>query len=231
MRGKWTLIAAAAVIAPTVAAAQARPGLGIIPAAGFTVPGTLAEGTEVGNPDVNWAFKPQGSPVVGAQLEYGLSKNVSIGVGGSFTIGQTLDVNYTDPSIDTTIGEADISTLQVYGAVSLRPQGRRPNGTVTPLAIEAGGGLVRWGFTEFKVAGSVIAADDWNASTAFAFAGVAYNVPIGPRASIQLFGRGVASFGYSSQGLDDFNATSPPTNVEGKTAVGFTVGAGLRVGR
>ena len=79
--------------------------------------------------------------------------------------------------------------------------------------------------------GSVLASSSWNSTEPFAFAGLALNLPIGPRASIQLFGRALGGFGYSSTGLDEWNAVPPPTNLEDKFNVGFLFGAGMRVGR
>ena len=79
--------------------------------------------------------------------------------------------------------------------------------------------------------GSVLASSSWNSTEPFAFAGLALNLPIGPRASIQLFGRALGGFGYSSTGLDERNAVPPPTNLEDKFNVGFLFGAGMRVGR
>jgi hypothetical protein len=130
------------------------------------------------------------------------------------------------------VGTADISSPRVYGVLSIRPAGRRPNGAVTPLAIEIGGGVAFWRFDKFIVNSAVITPiKEWNGTEPFAFAGVAYNMPIGPRASIQLFARALGGFGYKSTGLDTYNATPPTTNVKGKFNLGFLIGAGIRVGR
>jgi hypothetical protein len=236
MRGKWVFAAAAllAVGAASRVEAQAKSGgIAIIPYGGYAVPGTLAE-------DVNWGFTPNAAPAIGLQLEFGASKNIAIGAGVNYTFGQTLDIDYEDPSTpSTTIGTGDISTMGIYGVVSIRPSGRLPSGAVTPLAIELGGGVNMLSFDKILVdtdgdgtfETAISPVDDFNSSSAMAFAGLAYNFPIGPRGSIQLFGRGTVQFGYSSTGLDDFNNTSPPSTVEGKTAFGFLIGAGLRFGR
>jgi len=102
---------------------------------------------------------------------------------------------------------------------------------VTPLAIELGGGVAFWRFDKFIVDNVVYPSSEWDGTEPFAFAGLAYNVPIGPRASIQLFGRVLGGFGYSSTGLDDFNAAPPASNMKSEFNLGFLVGAGIRVGR
>jgi hypothetical protein len=175
-------------------------------------------------------MKAKGAPFVGLQLEMGLSKAMSIGVGGGITMGQKLDFNDLG-SGGSTLGTADISSPRVYGVLSIRPAGRLPNGAVTPLAIELGGGMAFWRFDKIIIDNQVYPSSDWNGTEPFAFAGVAYNMPIGPRSSIQLFGRVLGGFGYSSSGLETYNASPPATNVAGKFNVGFLVGAGIRVGR
>lgn len=234
MRSKWIMAAAGMLVctAATSLHAQGGQGVAIVPLAGFNIPGMLAE------EDGGYEFKAKGAPLFGLQIELGLSKNMSFGVGGSMSIGQSLDLSDNSAGGAGTFGSADISSPRVYGVLSIRPGGRRPNGAVTPLAIELGGGITMWSFKEFTVdtdgdgvQETNIPVTDWDGSEPFAFGGIAYNVPIGPRSSIQLFGRAVVGFGYSSDGLDSFNAAPPTTNVEGTTNIGFIVGAGLRVGR
>ncbi len=236
MKGRWVFATVAALSAAAVAGAEAqgkKPGLALIPYGAYSVPGSLAE-------DDNWSFAPNAAPAIGLQLEFGASKNIAIGAGVNYNFGQTLDLSYTDASTpETTIGEADISTMGIYGVVSIRPGGRLPSGAVTPLAIELGGGVNMLSFDKFLVdtdgdgtfETAISPVDDFNATSAMAFAGVAYNLPIGPRGSIQIFGRGTVQFGYSSQGMDDFNSAPPTSSVEGSTAFGFMIGAGLRFGR
>jgi hypothetical protein len=236
VRGRWVFAAAALLAAGAVTRVEAqakKPGLAIIPYGAYAVPGTLAE-------DDNYSFTPNSAPSIGLQLEYGASKNVAVGAGINYTFGQTLDLDYTDASTPSfTFGEGDITTMGIYGVLSFRPGGRLPSGAVTPLAIELGGGVNMLSFDKILVdtdgdgnfETAISPVDDFNSSSAMAFAGLAYNIPIGPRGSIQLFGRGTVQFGYSSQGLDDFNSTPPVSSVEGSTAFGFMIGAGLRFGR
>ncbi len=227
MRNKW-IVAAAGVVACAAApdlAAQ-NQGIALVPLGAYVIPGVLA------SEDNSYEFAPKASPFLGGQIELGLSKNLSFGVGGGITVGQKLDLNDNSQSSGNPLGTADVSSARVYGLISLRPGGRRPNGTVTPLAIEFGGGITMWKFDKFVVGSTAITpVDDFNSNVPFGFAGIAYNVPIGPRTSLQLFGRAMASGSYSSDGLDSFNAAPPPSNVEGKTTISFMVGAGLRVGR
>jgi hypothetical protein len=228
MRKQLVLVAAGAMVlglAGTATAQNKGQGLAIVPFAAFNVPGVLA--AESGT----WEMQPNGAPFVGIQLEMGLSKAMSIGIGGGITMGQKLDLNDLSAASLTTIGTADISSPRIYGQLSIRPGGRRPNGAVTPLAIEIGGGVAFWRFDKFIVDNVVYPSSEWDGTEPFAFAGLAYNVPIGPRASIQLFGRAIGGFGYSSTGLDDFNATPPASNMKSKFNLGFLVGAGIRVGR
>ncbi len=218
MKGK-SLIAAAALIAlgATGASAQSSLGLAIVPFAGYALPGTLAEDDQ-GN-----MFTPNGAMLLGAQLELGLSKNIGIDVGVNKTFSQTFNI---EGPIFGAGGEEDISMLQITGSVVLRPGGRRPNGGVTPLFLEAGGGVTMYSF------GSAAASfDDFDATTPMFFAGAGYNLPVGPRATIQLFARAQAITAYSSTGLDQFNAAPPQTNIEGKLMLNFQAGVGFRFGR
>jgi hypothetical protein len=228
MRKQLVLVAAGAMslgLAGTATAQNKGQGLAIVPFGAFNVPAVLA--SETGNLEM----KPEGAPFVGVQLEMGLSKAMSVGVGAGITMAQSLNMT------GLTVGTADISSPRIYGLLSIRPGGRRPNGAVTPLAIELGGGVALWRVDKIIVDGVVIPPEDpigapkWNGAEPFAFAGLAYNLPIGPRASIQLFGRALGGFGYTSTGLDSWNALPPPTNVKSKFNIGFLVGAGIRVGR
>ena len=228
MRKQLVLVAAGAMslgLAGTATAQNKGHGLAIVPFGAFNVPAVLA--SETGNLEM----KPKGAPFVGVQMEMGLSKAMSVGVGAGITMAQSLDMT------GLTVGTADISSPRIYGLLSIRPGGRRPNGAVTPLAIELGGGVALWRVDKIIVDGVVIppaypiGAPKWNGTEPFAFAGLAYNLPIGPRASIQLFGRALGGFGYSSTGLDTWNALPPATNVKSKFNIGFLVGAGIRVGR
>jgi hypothetical protein len=227
MRKQLVLVAAGAMllgVAGTATAQNKGQGLALVPFGAFNIPGVLASETDV------WEMKAQSAPFVGLQLELGLSKALSFGVGGGITMSQKLDFNDASAT-GGTIGTADISSPRVYGVLSIRPGGRRPNGAVTPLAIELGGGMAFWRFDKIIIESQVFPADDWNGTEPFAFAGLAYNLPFGPRASIQLFGRAIAGFGYTSAGLDDFNAAPPTSDLKGKFNLGFLVGAGIRVGR
>jgi len=231
MRKQLVLVAAGAIslgLAGTATAQNKGQGLAIVPIGAYNIPGVLA--SEAGN----FEMKPKGAPFVGVQLEMGLSKAMSIGVGGGITMGQSLDLNSLIGS-RTSIGTADISSPRVYGLLSIRPGGRRPNGAVTPLAIELGGGMAFWRFDKIIIDETVYPSKDFNGTEPFVFAGLAFNVPIGPRASIQLFGRALGGFGYGSTGLDDLNAEFASaglgSNIKSKFNLGFLVGAGIRVGR
>jgi len=226
MRELLVLIAAGALslgLAGTATAQNKGQGLAIVPFAAYNIPGLLA--TESGVAEM----KPKGAPLVGLQLELGASKAVSVGLGGGVMLGQSFDLK----DLGAGYGSSwDVSAPQVYGVVSVRPAGRRPNGAVTPLAVEFGGGVAMWRFSRFiDYNNESFPAASWNNTQPFVFAGVACNLPIGPRASIQLFGRVVGASTYVSKGLDDWNNTDPPSNLKGKFNVGFLVGAGIRVGR
>jgi hypothetical protein len=227
MRGTWVVAGAAllALGASRVEAQNKSMGIAVIPFAGYSIPGVLA------SQDDFLEMAPNPAPFFGLQIDLGVSKNMSIGLGGDLTFGGDLALNDLSTSGLGEIGTANITATQFYGVLTIRPSGRRPNGTVTPLAIELGGGMTMWKFDEFLIQGSAIAADDWSGNEPFAFAGMAYNVPIGPRSSVQIFGRAIGGFGYTSDGLDAFNAAPPPTTVEGEFNLTFHIGAGLRVGR
>jgi hypothetical protein len=225
MRKQLVLVAAGAMVlglAGTATAQNKAQGLAIVPYFAYNVPAVLASESNF------LEMKPKGAPFVGIQLEMGLSKAMSVGVGGGITMGQSLDINDISTATSTTMASSDISSPRIYGVLSIRPAGRRPNGAVTPLAIELGGGVAFW---RFSANSQVVTPSEWNGTEPFAFAGLAYNVPIGPRASVQLFGRAIGGFGYSSKGLDTYNAAPPPSNVKSKFNLGFMVGAGIRVGR
>lgn len=228
MRTKVILAATATLVCSltTGLAAQGQgQGIAIMPFAAYNLPGVLA------SEDGTYEMKPKGAPHIGGQLEFGLSKTMALAVGGGITIGQKLDINDISGG-GSTLATSDLTTMQFFGALSIRPGGRRPNGAVTALAVELGGGLSMLSFGNFIIGTTAINGEDFNASSPFAFGGLAYNIPIGPRSSLQIFGRAQATFGYSSDGLDDFNSAPPPSNVEGKSMqLGFLIGAGLRVGR
>jgi hypothetical protein len=229
MRKQLVLVAAGALslgLAGTATAQSKGQGLAIVPFGAFNIPAVLATQADVGE------LQPKGAPFVGLQLEMGLSKTMSIGVGGGITMGQSLDFNDLSSSGTGAVGTADIASPRLYGLLSIRPGGRRPNGAVTPLAIEIGGGVALWSFDKLIVGTSVATQlSTWSGTEPFAFAGLAYNLPIGPRASIQLFGRALGGFGYKSTGLDDFNASVSGLELKSKFNLGFLVGAGIRVGR
>lgn len=216
MRGK--LILAAGALACTLATNANAQGIAFMPFAGYAIPGTLAEDESTGD-----AFKMNGAMLLGAQIELGMSKNIGIAVGLNKTFSGTMTGE--GPTIGGG-GDVDISMMQVTGSLVLRPAGRRANGGVTPLMIEVGGGVTMYSF------GSAAAAfDDFDATKPMFFAGAGYNLPVGPRATIQIFGRAQMITAYESDGLDAFNAIPPPTNIEGKSMLNFQVGAGFRWGR
>jgi len=97
---------------------------------------------------------------------------------------------------------------------------------VAPLFVELGGGVTR-----YTVGSAAFTATDWGTTKPMGFAGVGYNLAVGPRTTIQLFGRAQYITKYSSGGLDSFNAQPPASNVVGKGMLNFQFGAGLRVGR
>jgi len=219
MRGKWVLAAAAVLAIGTGTRAEAQSksgGIAIIPFGGYAIPGTLADDDQ-GN-----EFTINGAMVLGAQIELGLSKNLGIDVGVNKTFSQTFDV--AGPAFVG--GQEDISMTQITGSLVLRPGGRRPNGAVTPLFIEVGGGVTMYSF------GSAASQfSDFDATVPMGFVGAGYNIPVGPRATIQLFGRAQGISSYSSDGLDALNAIPPATNIEGKLMLNFQAGVGFRWGR
>ncbi len=216
MRANRPLVAAvcmAFLAAPL--AAQTR--IAIVPFAGYGLPGVLAE--DVPN-DIH--LEPAGALLLGAAIELGMSKNIGIAVGVNRTFSQKLDFVTGGSSAF----EEDFTMTQIAGSIVIRPGGRLPSGAVSPLFIEVGGGI-----TLYTLGSAAFPASDFDASSPMAFVGAGYNIPMGPRATIQIFGRAQMISSYSSQGLDDFNAAPPPTNVEGSNMLNFQFGAGLRVGR
>jgi hypothetical protein len=116
--------------------------------------------------------------------------------------------------------------MQFTGSLVIRPGGRRPNGAVTPFMLELGGGVTMYSF------GSAAAGfDEFDSTRPMFFAGAGYNVAIGPRGTLQFFVRGQMITAYESQGLDDFNAIPPATNIEGKSMMNIQAGVGFRFGR
>lgn len=218
MRGKWVVAGAAllALGASRVEAQSKGGGIAIIPFGGYAIPGTLAEDDLGNNLSIN------GAMVLGAQIELGLSKNIGIDVGVNKTFSQTVSVD--GPAF--TPSDEDIAMTQITGSLVIRPGGRLPNGGVTPLFIELGGGVTMYSF------GSAAASfDDFDATIPMFFVGAGYNIPVGPRATIQLFGRAEGISSYSSDGLDALNAIPPVTSIEGKMMFNFQLGVGFRWGR
>ena len=118
MRKQLVLIAAGAMSLGLAGTATAQQGLAIVPFGAFYIPAALA--SESGNLEM----KPKGAPFVGLQLELGLSKSMSVGVGGGITMSQSLDFSSLIPPT-TSIGSADISSPRIYGVLTIRPAGRR----------------------------------------------------------------------------------------------------------
>jgi hypothetical protein len=215
MRSK-AILAAAGVIACAATTNLNAQGIAFMPYAGYSLGGTLAE-DEVN--DIT--LKVKSALILGAQVELGLSKNIGLAVGVNRTLSQILESDFQG-----SIGEDDISMTQITGALVLRPGGRRPNGGVTPLYLEVGGGI-----TMYKFGSAAASFTDFDANMTTFFAGAGYNIPVGPRATIQLFGRAQMISAYESDGLDAFNAAPPPTQVEGSSLINFQFGAGFRFGR
>ncbi len=222
MRGRTQVLVASLVgAAATSLAAQSPTRLAIIPYAGFGIAAKLVN-------DPAFILAPKAAGFGGIAIELGLSKTISIAVGGNRTFSQTMDIgDNTDPSQAT----ADMSMTQATGSLIFRPGGRRPNGAPTPLFIEVGGGMNFYGFKNIIVGSTAIPANDWKSTRPFGMVGAGMNFPIGPRSSVQIFGRAQSITAYASTGLDDLNAAPPPTNFKGKMGIGFQFGVGLRVGR
>lgn len=215
MRSK-AILAAAGIMACAAATNLNAQGIAFMPYAGYSLGGTLAED----EPNAI-TLKVKSALILGAQVELGLSKNIGLAVGVNRTLSQILESDFQG-----TTAEDDIAMMQVSGALVLRPGGRRPNGGVTPLYLEVGGGVTMYSF------GSAAAQfNEFDATMPMFFAGAGYNIPVGPRATIQLFGRAQMITAYESDGLDQFNAAPPPTNVEGSSLINFQFGAGFRFGR
>ena len=219
MRKTWALATAGLMLCGLAGTAQAQKsgGIAFIPFAGYALPGTLAEDN---TNDIH--FKSNGALLLGLQLELGLSKSLGIDVGVNRTISQTFDIE----SGGASQGQEDQTMTQITGSLVIRPGGRRANGAVTPLMIELGGGV-----TMYSLGSPSAGLSDFNSTQPMGFAGLGYNFPIGPRSTVQLFGRAQMINSYSSAGLDAFNAAPPPTQVEGKMMLNLQFGVGLRVGR
>ena len=194
-------------------------GIAIIPFAGYGIPSTLAE-DEVND----WQFEGKAALLLGLQIELGLGKNIGIDVGASRTFSQVIDLVQGGVSQ----GEEDMTMTQITASLVFRPKGRLPSGAVTPFFIELGGGVTMYELCSASAGGS---CSDFDSTQPMGFLGAGYNLAIGPRATVQLFGRAQMIGPYSSTGLDNFNALPPVTNIEGSTMLNFQIGAGLRVGR
>lgn len=227
MRGKLPLAAAGLMMLGLAreAPAQQKQGIGIMPFAGYWLPfSNLAEESSVAE------FKAKGALAIGAEIQLGVNKNLSVAAGGGTTISGSMDVDV--PGVGN-VANADQSTLQVYGSVVFRPGGRLASGTVSPLYLEGGAGATMYRFGNLVVpsAGFGGSASDFNTTKPFFFVGAGYNVPVGPRASVQIFARAQAITSYSSKALDDFNAAPPVSNVKGSMVFSLLAGAGFRFGR
>jgi hypothetical protein len=214
------LLASLVGAAATSLAAQSPTRIAIIPSAGFGIAAKLVD-------DPAFILKPKAAGFGAIAIELGMSKTVSIAAGLSRTFSQTLDLSGTLILPAT----ADMTMTQASGSLIFRPGGRRPNGSPTPLFIEVGGGINFYGFKNIIVGSTAIPANDWKSTRPFGMIGAGMNFPIGPRSSVQVFGRAQSITAYTSKGLDDFNAAPPATNFKGKMGIGFQLGIGLRVGR
>jgi hypothetical protein len=214
------VLAATALVLPPALAAQSKGGgFAIIPFAGYAIPGTFAKDDAS---DIQ--FEPNGALLLGVQAELGLSKTMGIDVGANQTFSQTIDFIQGG----TSQAQQDLRMTQITGSLIIRPKGRKPNGSVTPLFIEIGGGVTMYHLCSASAGSN---CNDFDATEPMGFVGAGYNLPIGPRATVQLFARAQYISAYSSKGLDDFNATPPVSDVQGQGMMNFQVGGALRVGR
>ena len=232
MNRNWLAVAAALATAASAARveAQARSSISIIPIAGYMMPmGKWTDSDTI-------RLEPGGGIFVGVTAEYSVNKTFSVTAQAIRTLGLTQKMTFAAPEFGVGVPaalETDMTTTQLLGTLLFRPLGRLPNGAPKTVYFEVGGGFtlydVSQGFTNPLGASDVL---DFNSSTAVVTGGAGLSFPIGPRASLQVFGR--ANYGlsaYSSPGLDKWNGYPPPSNVQGEKPLVLLLGAGLRIGR
>jgi len=254
MRGKRVLLvgALAVAVAPALRA-QVRGSLSVIPTAGYVLSagGWIDETTlDFGGGDrANYALKPKGGVFVGLIAEYNLSKNLSLAAHASRTLGitQRLSEVWTATSgfftPDQTF-EADMATTNIGGMLVFRPLGRLPSGAPKTVYFEAGGALniysVTSGFTDVNNQAAIDSVS-YKYTTPAIMGGAGLSFPVGPRASLQLFGRAYYQLkAYESNALTNFNQSidsinsqfgTNVANLDGKKSILLQFGLGLRVGR
>jgi hypothetical protein len=227
MQGRSTLIAAALVLGwAGHAAAQARRPIAIVPLVGYTLPGSKWTDNDT------ITLEPGGGIFVGLSAELALGKALSFQAEATRTLGLTQSLEFSAPAFFADVLETDITTTQLIVTAVFRPQGRLPSGQPRGVYVEAGGG-----YTLFEVSGGFSPPGesgefDFGSSSLTVTGGVGVSIPAGRRFALQLFARGHYLLSeYESNALDDWNASDPPSNVQGETGVWLQFGAGLRVGR
>ena len=230
MNRNWLAVAAALATAASAARveAQARSSISIIPIAGYMVPmGKWTDSDTI-------RLEPGGGIFVGVTAEYSMNKSVSITAQALRTLGLTQTMTMGAPTFfGTTKLETDMTSTQILGTIIFRPLGRLPNGAPKTVYFEVGGGFTLYdvgqGFQNPSGQNDVL---DFNSSTAMIAGGAGLSFPIGPRASLQVFGRANYQLSeYSSEGLDTWNGYPPPSSVQGEKSLVMLLGAGLRIGR
>jgi hypothetical protein len=245
MNARVSLLAAAMMAAAAPCFAQ----ISVVPTAGYVAPmGNWVDETSYQNlcspaPPCIYKLRPQGGVFVGLVAEYSLNKSIGLAFYGSRTLGglQRLREDFLSEPSEPDVFKADMATTNLGGMLIFRPLGRTPSGAPKTLYLELGGGInwysVTTGFSDVEEpADSLISY--YSSSTPAVMGGLGLSFPVGPRISLQLFGRAYYQFSaYDSDGLDDFNTfiveNFAPTEprIEGVRSMLLQFGVGLRVGR
>lgn len=234
MRGKRILsVGVLALAVAPVLRAQVRGSLSVVPVAGYTVNSGNWLDIDLGGGS-RATLKPKGGVFVGLVAEYNLNKSLSIAAHATRTLGATQKMREVDTGTFAATIETDLATTTIGGMIVFRPLGRLPSGAPNKVYIELGGSYniysVSTGFTDINDRAAVDSVG-FGYHTPAVMGGAGLSFPVGPRASLQVFGRAYYQMReYSSNVLDLINQGNPNPLV-GKKTILLQFGLGLRVGR
>jgi hypothetical protein len=226
--------------APLAAQISVVPTAGYVLSAGNWLDQTVDYG---GGDQETVTIKPLGGFFVGLNAEYAVNSAISLSGHATRTLGSAQKMGFDYATQGPNFGtfsarfEADMATTSIGGLLIFRPLGRLPSGAPRTIYIEAGGSFniytVTTGFTD---------VNDQDAVNEFSFGfqspavlgGVGVSFPVGPRASLQIFGRAYYELSdYSSNFVDSVNEDlqGSGTQLQGDKSILLQLGLGLRVGR
>lgn len=222
MRAKHTVLPAIAMLAILALPLHAQR-TAISPYVGFGAPvGSFISGPS-GPSEI--LFEADFGTALGLQFDLALSKRLSLGVVGEYGLDQGMELTYNCQACGF-VEPASMRVMRIHGVMGLRPFGMRPDGRPTPLVLEVGAGITSY---SFDYENPTIDDDRSNGSVQSAFAGIAFDIPLGPRrTAIRFFGRGLVAQKLEADAVDDLSQLVGTVTAE--PVITPQLGVALRLG-